>query len=274
MRTRERSIPGRDGVEADPECVVDRGPESEECRVRPLEQFEPASPRRHRVVVGPGPVGGAGVEHGRTQAVEHRVTHVQESGAPRRPEELAPGRADQVAADLIHIDGELTDRLAGVEQVGNAGGSNQGTGLGDGIDEPALARDMGERDECHATPFEPPGQRVEVDLAVGIVGQDLDLDPDEVAGPQHGQHVGDVLGPSRQHRVAALQRDRTEGEVPRPGRALGERDLIRSATDEPGDRVVDPLDPVVLLGRGPVAADLGLESKVFDDRIDDRLRRR
>jgi len=55
-----------------------------------------------------------------------------------------------VAADLPHIDRELADRLAGIEQIENAMAPGDEPDLGRGIDEPALRGYVRDRDQLGA----------------------------------------------------------------------------------------------------------------------------
>ncbi len=63
-------------------------------------------------------------------AVEDRVADVEESGAARAAQVLASGRREEVTADRLHVDVELADRLAGVDEIRHAGGAGQRTDLG------------------------------------------------------------------------------------------------------------------------------------------------
>lgn len=55
-----------------------------------------------------------------------------------------------MAADLPHIDRELADRLAGIEQIEDAVVRGDMADIGRRIDQPALRRDMRDRDQLGA----------------------------------------------------------------------------------------------------------------------------
>ena len=46
--------------------------------------------------------------------------HIKKPGATRSPEVLAPGRGQHIAAQGIHVQVDLSRRLAGIEQERNA----------------------------------------------------------------------------------------------------------------------------------------------------------
>jgi hypothetical protein len=81
---------------------------------------------------------------------------------------LRPGGREHVATDLPHIDRELADRLAGVEQVEDAVARGDAADLGRRIDEPALRGHVRDRDQlCVRT--DRALERGEVDLARRVV---------------------------------------------------------------------------------------------------------
>ena len=93
------------------------------------------------------PLGGVEVEQRRLEALDQAAADVEEAGAARAAEELAAGGGEHVAADLVDIDRHLPDRLAGIEEVGNAVGAGHRTHLGRRIDQPAIGRDRGDGDQ-------------------------------------------------------------------------------------------------------------------------------
>ena len=89
------------------------------------------------------------IEHGGLESVDHLAAHVEEAGAARRPQELAAGGGEQVAADALDVDGELSDRLAGVEQERHPRLPGEGAHLLGRVDQAAVGGHVGGRDEPH-----------------------------------------------------------------------------------------------------------------------------
>jgi hypothetical protein len=95
---------------------------------------------------------------------------------PRGPSRyLRPGGREHVAADLLHIDGELADRLAGIEQIEDAMARGDMADLGRRIDEPALRRHVRDRDQLCA-PTDRALERGVVELPRRVVLDHIDLD--------------------------------------------------------------------------------------------------
>ena len=165
--------------------------------------------------------------------------------------------------------GQLPDRLAGVEQQRHAGRAAGGADRGGGLDEPALARHVHERDELHAL-VEHAREALDVDLAVLVVGDDHDRGAGAVGDLPHRDVVAGVLRVGGEDAVAGLQLQRVERHVPRARGVLDDRDLVRPRADQPRDRVVGVLDAVRAVGRRLVAADLRLAPQVLDHRVEHR----
>ena len=98
-------------------------------------------------------------------------------------QELAAGRGEDVAADRVDVDRQLPDRLAGVEQERHAGGAGDAADRLGGVDEPALRRHVHERDELDASRRASHSSAAHVELAVLVVGHDLDRRRRSVARP-------------------------------------------------------------------------------------------
>ena len=204
------------------------------------------------------------VEKRGLEPFDQAAPHVEEAGAARAAEELAPGAGEDVTPDLAHVDRQLADRLARVEQKRDArrpGDAPHGRG---GVDEPALGRHVHERDELDAV-VEQPLERLDVDLA-GLVVRD-DLDGCARAGGDLAERdpVRRVLGAPGEDPVAGGEAERVERHVPRPRRVLDDRDLVAVGTDQRSDRVVAVLQAVGPFRRRLVAADLGLAAEMVDD---------
>ena len=51
------------------------------------------------------------IEHRRLQVFDERFTHIQQTGAPRAPQEFAPRCHQQIALEACHIQRHLPGRL-------------------------------------------------------------------------------------------------------------------------------------------------------------------
>ena len=111
-------------------------------------------------------------------------------------------------------------------------------------------------------------QRRDVELAVLVVGHDLDDGAGAVGDLLQRDPVRRVLGPAREDPVAGREPERVERHVPRPRRVLDNRDLVARAADEPGECVIRVLPGLAPFRGRFVAADLGLAQQVPDDGVD------
>jgi hypothetical protein len=173
QRGRERVDPVADGVEAHRERVVDRHAEADLARLVGLPILEAARVGADAVGAVVEPLGGVDVEERGLEALDQLTPDIEEPGAARPAQELAPGGAEDVAADLADVDRHLADRLAGVEQERHAGRARDAADRGGGVDEAAVRGDVDERDQFDAL-VEHPLERVDIDLAGGVVGDALD----------------------------------------------------------------------------------------------------
>ena len=182
---------------------------------------------------------------------------------------LAAGRRQQVTADRVDVDDELTDGLARVEQEGDTRGTCQCTDVIYRVHEAALGRDPADRDELDPV-VEHVAQRVDRQLTVLVVRDDLDGRAGSPRRLEHRDHVARVLGCGGEDPVTGTERERIERQVPRASRVLYQRDLVGTRADQRRDRRVDLLEPV---GGGVgrrVAADPGLELEMPDDGLERR----
>ena len=112
-----------------------------------------------------GPRGGPQVDERRVEPLHHARPDVEEPGAAGPAQELAAGGGEQVAADLVHVDPQLADRLACVEEEQHAGGPAAPADLGDRRDRSVRRRHVGDRHETDTATVELGVERGEVDLA-------------------------------------------------------------------------------------------------------------
>ena len=146
---------------------------------------------------------------------------------PRGPAQvLAAGHRQEVAADLAHVDRQLADRLAGVEQVEHAGIVGDLADRLGRLHQPALRRHMGDRDQLGAL-VDGALQGAKVDLAVVVVGHHDDLRAGLLGDLQVGDVVRRIFADAGQDAVARLEVEGVEGEVPGPRGVLDEGDLRR-----------------------------------------------
>ena len=197
---------------------------------------------------------------------------VEEARAARAAQVLASRGREHVAADPADVDGELADRLAGVEQIQDAVPRGDRAHLRGRIDEAALCRHVGDRDEPRARP-DRALERGHVHLPRGVVADDVDLDAHALLHLQEGEIVRGVLGPRGDDAVSRAKGDRIERHVPGPRGVLHERDLVPVGTDQGGDGVIDVGHPIRGLRGGLVSADGGLSLQMARHRLHDRPRR-
>ena len=196
---RPPSAPTRvpDRVKPAAERVVDRGAEAELAG-------DVASPssrsgaRRRGARSGRGAVQVAAwrSRKGGSSRSMQRAPDVEEAGAARAAQVLAAGGGEHVAADRVDVERQLADRLAGVEQVGDAGRAREAPDLGGRVDQAAVGRHVGDGDELDALVEQvarAPRRRA------GRARRRHDLD-DRAGAPRHleeGDEVAGVLGPRR-----------------------------------------------------------------------------
>jgi hypothetical protein len=101
-----------------------------------------------------------------------------------------------VAADLLHIDRELADRRAGIEQIEDAVARGDMADFGRRIDKPASPRHVRDRDQLGAR-TDRALERGEVELPRRVVVHHVDLDPHVRFHLQENEIVRQVLGPAR-----------------------------------------------------------------------------
>lgn len=212
------------------------------------------------------------VQEGRVQLCADARGAVQEAGASRAAQELTAGRGEQVAADLVDIDRHLTDGLARVQQVDRSGLAGHLADLGGWVDQTALGGHMADRDQPDQF-VDHGAQCVDVELAVLVVGHHVDHHAVAVGGLQERDGVARVLGTGCQDPVAGRPGQRVEGHVPGTGGVLHDRDVVPPGAHLTGQRVVRVLDPLGLRCSCLVPADLLLQAKMPDHRVDHRARR-
>jgi hypothetical protein len=95
-----------------------------------------------------------------------------------------------------------------------------------------------------------------------------DLEPEALPQREESNLVRDVVVPRRQDHVASLKRDRRER--PREGvsRVRRECDVLRPAAEKLGAGGVEAVDRICAMVGRLIAADLRLEPKVLDRRIE------
>ncbi len=214
------------------------------------------------------------VEKRRLDPVDEIAAYVEKARSTRSAQELPSGCRQNVAADPLDIDRHLSDRLTGIEQERNAGLAGGDPDLLGRVDQAALSRHVGDRDEFHGTLAiaQPSAEVAHRDLAGLVVVDHLD----DGAGPsgdlKKRNDVAGVLRPGCEDPVARTEGQAIERHVPRPSRILDDGDLIDAGTDQSGDRGVRVFDLVGRGVRGFVPAHLRFAPQVGDHGVGD-LRR-
>ena len=250
----ERLDPRFDRVHAHPRRVAGRDAQADLAGHESLPVLESARVVTDDVGVGVGPRGGVEIDERGLEPLDGVTAHVEEAGAAGPAQILAAGGREHVAADLPHIDRELADRLAGVEQIEEVVARGDAADLRRGIDEPASPGHVGDRDQLRAG-TDRALERGEVDLAGRVALDHVDLDPRARLDLQEREVVRQVLGARGDDAVARPEGDRVEGHVPGARGVLHDRDLVRPGPDQGGHGVVGILDAIGCFGRRLVAAD-------------------
>lgn len=260
---------GPDGVQAPGLGVFDGDAQADLARVVGLPVLEAPRVTPDLVAARRGPGRGVQVEERRLQLVQEFVLHMQETGAAGRAQVLAPGCGQHVAADAPDVDRELPNRLAGVQQEWHSGLPGYGANLLGWIDKPPLGRHVRHRDELRlaSAVLDAVAKVSDGKLTVLVIVDDLDDGARPLGDLEESDHVARVLGMGGQNAVSRPERQRVECHVPRPGRVLHHRDLVRLAADQARDRRVYGLHLVVHGIGGLVPADLRFQPQVRDDRF-------
>jgi len=174
-----------------------------------------------------------------------------------------------IAADRLDIDRHLADRLAGVEQEGNAGIPGDAADRGGGVHEPAIGRHMGDRDQLDLV-VEHVGERLGGYLAALVAGNRLDRGAGGAGGLQAGDIVAGVFGFGRQDAVAFREAEGIERHVPGAGCVLDHGDLIGRAVEKPGGGRIDAFNLLTGVRGGLITAGKRLGVEVALDRVQDR----
>src|SRR5579885_555262 len=278
----ERAEPGAQGVgevfDAPPrggdvplQGVVDGDAEANFCRVVGLPVLEAARIGSHFVAVSGRPLCRVQVEHGRLEPVEDTFTRVEEAGAARPAQVFATRRREQIAADLPDIDRHLPHRLAGVDKVENTGLAGDFAHFGHRIDKPAVGWHVRDGDEFDAL-IDGVAQGLDGDLAVRIVGDDLDGRTRALRHLQISDVVAGVLGHRGEDALAGWKGDGVESHIPGARGIFDDGYLIARTADQGRDGIIDVFDGLLRLFRRLVAACARLALQVSDDGIQHRLR--
>jgi hypothetical protein len=107
------------------------------------------------------------INEGWFDPVQDRIGNVEKSRSPRPAQKLASRARQNVTADHTHIDGHLTNRLAGVEHVDQLVLACDTTHRFCRVHQSPLRGDMGEGDKTRAR-LDHPLQRIHVDLPCAI----------------------------------------------------------------------------------------------------------
>src|SRR5205085_4686114 len=90
---------------------------------------------------------GVEIDKRRLKRADDVAPHVKKAGAARSAQIFSAGRRQYVAADLSDVDRELADRLAGIQKIEHVVTLGDSTDPGGRIDEAALGRHMGDRNQ-------------------------------------------------------------------------------------------------------------------------------
>ena len=162
---------------------------------------------------------------------------------PRGPRRnLRPVARKHVAADGLDVDRHLADRLAGVEQVGDAGRARDLADRLGRVDEPAVGRHVGDGDQLDPLVDQrraAPRPRAGRCSSLGMTSTGA---PVRRATWRKAMTLLAYSARRGQDAVARPEGERVEGHVPGAGRVLDDGDLVAAAAEQRRGRVVGALD--------------------------------
>eukprot|EP01032_Pedospumella_encystans_P028682 gene28682-32396_t len=172
-----------------------------------------------------------------------RLTSYDEGADAVGAADLVPGQCQRVDPGGREVDRDGADGLHAVGVDGDAGRGGERDDLVDGLERADLVvgphdRDQGDR---RGVALDARAQRLEVEAAVAVDGQQLDLGALVLAEPEDGVEDRVVLHRGGEHAGAAgvgaltCPEDALEGEVVGLGATGGEDDLAGSTVDGLGD---------------------------------------
>ena len=214
------------------------------------------------------------VEERWLQVGDHLLPDVQEARSPGPPQEFPSCRREHVAPDSLHIQRPLASRLAGVQQIGDAGLPGESPNLFGRVHQPAVGGDMGNPHKGHSTFAQLLSKSIYRQLAMLIVRDHLDHGSGSLGHLQVGDVVAGVLSRAGKNPVPRLERHGVKSHVPSPGGVFHQGHLVGEAIQESGNRRVG----LVYLGLGSVGCfispDLRLQLQVLHHRVQNRLGRK
>jgi len=116
------------------------------------------------------------IDERRLEPLDGIAPHVEEARAAGPAQILAARGREHVAADVLHVDREVADRLAGIEQIEDAVARGDAADVGRRIDEPASPGHVRDRDQLRAR-ADRAIQRGQIDLPGRVAVDHVDLDP-------------------------------------------------------------------------------------------------
>lgn len=262
-----RQVPG-DGVDAQGAQVGERCPQAQAQGVRGFPQLEPFGVRHQFPAALGDPPGTPDIGRLGGEPVQEGTADSEHPGAARSAQELAAGPDEQVAAEGVHVDRQLPERLRRVQQEGHSMGLGQRTDSGGGFDKTGRGGHMGRGHQGGGTGAQRRLQGLQIHRAVRAVGQQLHPDTVVALGRQQVQRAADVAGAGRQHPVPGAEPQRRHRALPADRRALDEGDLLRPGAEEFGDTRVDGGQGGSGVLCGLVAPGQALGPEVVDDRLD------
>jgi hypothetical protein len=116
------------------------------------------------------------IDERRLEPLDGVAPHVEEARAAGPAQILAARGREHVAADVSHVDREVADRLAGIEQIEDAVARGDAADVGGRIDQPAPPGHVRDRDQLRAR-TDRALERGEVELPGRVAVDHVDLDP-------------------------------------------------------------------------------------------------
>src|SRR5262249_34127031 len=126
-------------VDTDAECVAGCFTETEHQTVRKLPILETPSIRSWLEAIRRDPIRAAHINVERKiTAFQHAIGHIEKADAARTTQEFSRRRGEKITSQARDVNGNFADGLAGIDEVGHAGGFGDFSKCFDRLNEPRI----------------------------------------------------------------------------------------------------------------------------------------
>src|SRR5262249_45890784 len=157
---------------------------------------------------------------------------------------LPPGGREHVTAERVDVDGYLSNRLTGIEQIQHPSLACHCTHCGSRVDQTTVGGHVGDGDQFDSL-VDRLAQSLNRELAMRIVGDDLNGRPSLTCYVQKGEVIAGILRHGCEDAISRAQGDSVKGHIPGTRGILHKSNFLALAPEQHGRRIVDVLDCVV-----------------------------